>query len=186
MKERHLGTRLKQRKTGTQHWSSCKRYAVLISRVLHPLCEKPCLFLGHSWSPLHACFVLHNFSWAFWSTPDLEERTPDSYCMFWKDNMPILECSHVAQDVSVCFLILYTRGPSEKRSNYSIALSFAEDQRAQPLYCLGHALLCHKGMLIFLRVKQGKDTTGLNTVHAHEKDIFFTLASISAVSRSEC
>lgn len=39
MKERHLGTRLKQIKTGSQHWSSCKRYAALISRVLHPVCE---------------------------------------------------------------------------------------------------------------------------------------------------
>lgn len=109
---------------------------------------------------------------AFWSTLILEECASDSYYMLWKDNMPTLECWHVAHDVSVCFLILCIRRPSEKRSNYSIALRFAGDQRAEALYCSGHAFLCHKSVLIVLCVKQGKDTIGLNTVHAHEKDIF--------------
>lgn len=116
MKERLLGTRLKQRKAGARHWSSCKRYAVLISRVLHPVCEKPCLVLARSWGPLHACFVLHNFSWAFWSTLISEDCTPDSYCMFWKDNMPTLECWHAAHDVSVRFLILCTEGLQRRRA----------------------------------------------------------------------
>lgn len=110
MKERHLGSRLKQRETGTQHWLLCEMCAVLIRRVLHPGCENRCLFLGHSWSPLHAYFVLHIFFLGFMIY---------AYCR--RVNLTITVClkrqyaNTWMLTRSLYFLILRTRGTSEEK-----------------------------------------------------------------------
>lgn len=122
MKERHLRTSINQRKTSTLNRPSCRRYAVLISRVLHPISGKPHPFFT-TLGKLSSCMLcLAYFFLGFLICINLRRVCFWQLLLVLKRQMPTLECLRVPRDISVCFLILGTRGSSEKRSKYSSIL----------------------------------------------------------------
>lgn len=129
------------------------------SAALHPACETP-------W-PSSCMLCLAWFLGGFLIYTDLRRVHSCQLLLFWKDDMPTLECWHVARDVSVFPDPLYQRAFGEAvtwlfwvvlKTSQQSPCSAPVTHSCATKAC-GYSSMPNKAM-------------GLNTVCAHEKVIF--------------